>query len=198
MKLEDPLAPDVLRMYILLHADHEGGNVSAHLAHVVASAHSDLFYAYGAALCGLAGPLHGLANQQSLKWQLGLKQQLQELKMDVKTTNQEELSKIVLAQCREDFDHGRVIPGFGHAVLRSIDPRYKMMRNWGEKYGKDSDLIRLSNLCADEVSKFLRTHKKIACPYPNIDCGSGALLYHIVLLSWSFIPYYLVLPEHWA
>merc|ERR1719207_355601 len=59
---------DVTRLYLMLHADHEGGNVSAHTTHLVGSALSDPYYSYAAGVCGLAGPLHGLANQECLRW----------------------------------------------------------------------------------------------------------------------------------
>lgn len=51
---------DLLRLYLALHGDHEGGNVSAHATHLVGSALSDPFLSYSAGLQGLAGPLHGL------------------------------------------------------------------------------------------------------------------------------------------
>lgn len=50
---------DLLRLYLALHGDHEGGNVSAHTTHLVGSALSDPFLSYSAGLQGLAGPLHG-------------------------------------------------------------------------------------------------------------------------------------------
>lgn len=50
---------DLLRLYLALHGDHEGGNVSAHATHLVGSALSDPFLSYSAGLQGLAGPLHG-------------------------------------------------------------------------------------------------------------------------------------------
>ena len=48
----------------LYYSDHEGGNVSAHTTHLVASALSDAYLSYSAGIAGLAGPLHGLANQE--------------------------------------------------------------------------------------------------------------------------------------
>ena len=57
---------DYLRLYIAIHGDHEGGNVSAHTLHLVGSALSDPYLSYSAGLAGLAGPLHGLANQEVL------------------------------------------------------------------------------------------------------------------------------------
>jgi len=51
-----------MRLYIVIHADHEGGNVSAHASHLVGSTLADPYLAFSAAMAGLAGPLHGLAN----------------------------------------------------------------------------------------------------------------------------------------
>ena len=62
---------DVARMYFILHSDHESGNVSAHTGHLVASALSDVYYSISAMTNGLAGPLHGLANQEVLKLAAG-------------------------------------------------------------------------------------------------------------------------------
>lgn len=57
---------ELMRLYLAIHADHEGGNVSAHTCHLVGSALSDPYLSFAAALNGLAGPLHGLANQEVL------------------------------------------------------------------------------------------------------------------------------------
>ena len=54
---------ECIRGYLSIHADHEGGNVSAHTCHLVGSALADPYLSYSAAMNGLAGPLHGLANQ---------------------------------------------------------------------------------------------------------------------------------------
>lgn len=125
--LDSPVAADALRLYVLLHADHEGGNVSAHLAHCVNSAHSDIFYAFAAALCGLAGPLHGLASQDALLWQMKLLDWLSEEKQltldKTSADNAEKVKEAIREYAGKEFDAGRVIPGFGHAVLRDIDPR---------------------------------------------------------------------------
>jgi citrate synthase len=60
-----------MRLYITIHADHEGGNVSAHATHLVGSALSDPYLSFSAGMNGLAGPLHGLANQECLNYILG-------------------------------------------------------------------------------------------------------------------------------
>ena len=122
---------DVSRMYFILHSDHESGNVSAHTGHLVASALSDMYYALSAMINGLAGPLHGLANEQVLRWMQGVMD-----KMGGKVPTKEEMSQFVL----ETLNSGQVIPGFGHAVLRKTDPRYMAQREFCEKHLPD-DLI---------------------------------------------------------
>ena len=65
---DDPSFDELMRLYLCIHTDHEGGNASAHATHLVGSTLSDPYLAYGAGLNALAGPLHGLANQEVLKW----------------------------------------------------------------------------------------------------------------------------------
>ena len=52
---EDPQFTELMRLYLTIHADHEGGNVSAHTCHLVASALSDPYLSFAAAMNGLAG-----------------------------------------------------------------------------------------------------------------------------------------------
>eukprot|EP01056_Protomagalhaensia_sp_Gyna25_P005172 Protomagalhaensia_sp_Gyna_25__5171@NODE_612_length_3015_cov_64_037634_g474_i0_p1_GENE_NODE_612_length_3015_cov_64_037634_g474_i0NODE_612_length_3015_cov_64_037634_g474_i0_p1_ORF_typecomplete_len518_score53_17Citrate_synt/PF00285_21/2_9e64_NODE_612_length_3015_cov_64_037634_g474_i012832836 len=172
---EDPVAHDLLRLYILLHADHEGGNASAHTANIVSSAHADPFLAFGAAMCGLAGPLHGLANQECLRWQLKLKEYLG----DQDFGNSKDLRQKVHEYAEREFNNGRVIPGYGHAVLRTIDPRFLALKRWGEKHAPEDPLIKLNILCSEEIPKVLAKSPKVSNPHPNVDCGSGTALYSI-------------------
>lgn len=103
-----------MRLYLVLHMDHEGGNVSAHAVHLVGSALSDPFYSFSAGLNGLAGPLHGLANQEVLNWLLAFKEKYGE-----GWTEQN-----IVDHVDHTMKSGKVIPGFGHAVLRQTDSRY--------------------------------------------------------------------------
>merc|ERR1712037_566159 len=64
---------ELMRIYLVIHSDHEGGNVSAHATHLVGSALSDPYYSLSAGMNGLAGPLHGLANQECLNYLLRFK-----------------------------------------------------------------------------------------------------------------------------
>merc|ERR1712062_799965 len=68
IEYKDPMFTELMRLYLTIHTDHEGGNVSAHATHLVGSALSDPYLSFGAGMCGLAGPLHGLANQEVLVW----------------------------------------------------------------------------------------------------------------------------------
>ena len=60
----DPGFDELMRLYLCIHTDHEGGNASAHATHLVGSTLSDPYLAYAGGLNALAGPLHGLANQE--------------------------------------------------------------------------------------------------------------------------------------
>lgn len=76
MGYDDPNAIELMRLYQTIHSDHEGGNVSAHATHLVGSALSDPYLSFAAGMCGLAGPLHGLANQEVLRWIMDVQQEV--------------------------------------------------------------------------------------------------------------------------
>jgi citrate synthase len=111
---------DLLRLYLALHGDHEGGNVSAHATHLVGSALSDPFLSYSAGLLGLAGPLHGLAAQEVLRWIM----QMQD-KIGSKFTDED-----VRTYLWDTLKSGRVVPGYGHGVLRKPDPRFEALMDF--------------------------------------------------------------------
>jgi citrate synthase len=157
----------LMRLYLVLHSDHEGGNVSAHTCHCVGSALSDVYYSISAGLNGLAGPLHGLANQECLKW-------LQEVvKKFGGSMTDEQLDKFA----RETLDSGKVIPGYGHAVLRITDPRFIAFRQFGEKEIAADPVFKLACQVYDVVPKILQTIQKIKDPWPNVDAMSGSLIH---------------------
>jgi len=76
---------ELMRLYLSIHADHEGGNVSAHTTHLVGSALSDPYLSFASGMNGLAGPLHGLANQEVVRW---LEEMQLELGVNNPTTDQ--------------------------------------------------------------------------------------------------------------
>jgi citrate synthase len=167
---------DCMRLYLVLHSDHEGGNVSAHTCHLVGSALSDAYYSVSAGLNGLAGPLHGLANQECLNWVLDLKKQFKGVPSD------EQLTQFAW----DTLNGGKVIPGYGHAVLRVTDPRFTAFRAFGMKHFPDDPVMKLVDKVYTIVPEVLKQHGKAKNPWPNVDAGSGALLYHYGLREFSY------------
>lgn len=166
----------LMRLYLMLHCDHEGGNVSAFSALTVASALSDPYYAVSAGLNGLAGPLHGLANQECLKFVLEIRDHF-----GGAPTN-EELRQF----CWDRLESGKVIPGYGHAVLRCPDPRFTAFVNFGKEHIKDDPVFSIVSSLFDVVPGVLKEQGKAKNPWPNVDAGSGALLYHFGLTEFNF------------
>ncbi len=176
MGLPEPY-DDVARMYFIIHSDHESGNVSAHTTHLVASALSDAYYSLSAGLNGLAGPLHGLANQEVLKWIQGVMK-----KMDGKLPSEEEMKKFVW----DTLNSGQVIPGYGHAVLRKTDPRYMAQREFALKHLPDDPIFKFVSRLYDVVPDILREHGKAKNPWPNVDAHSGVIQWHYGLKEYDF------------
>ncbi|MBL7075734.1 citrate (Si)-synthase [candidate division KSB1 bacterium] len=171
---------NLMRLYLTLHCDHEGGNVSAFTSHVVASALSDPYYAVSAGLNGLAGPLHGLANQECLKFVLALKDKYSGVPDD------EALKKFTW----DTLNSGQVIPGYGHAVLRVTDPRFTAFHAFGQRVCPDDEVFKIVARLFAVVPDILKEQGKAKDPYPNVDAGSGSLLYHFGMTEF---PYYTVL-----
>lgn len=168
---------DVSRMYFIVHADHEAGNVSAHTGHLVASSLADIYLSTSSMINGLAGPLHGLANQEVLRW-------LQKVhdSMDGKIPTEEEMRKFVL----DTLDSGQVIPGYGHAVLRKTDPRYMLQREFSLKHLKEDPLFIYTDLLYKVVPEILLAKGKAKNPWPNVDAQSGVIQWHYGVKEYDF------------
>lgn len=168
---------DVARLYFLLHSDHESGNVSAHTGHLVASALSDIYYAISAMIDGLAGPLHGLANQEVLRWIQGVMDQ-----MGGKIPTEEEMKKFVW----DTLNSGQVVPGFGHAVLRKTDPRYQAQREFCLKHLPDDPIFKYVDVLYKVVPPILEEQGKAKNPWPNVDAQSGVIQWYYDLKEYDF------------
>ncbi len=175
MGIETPY-DELARLYFILHSDHESGNVSAHTTHLVSSALSDVYYSLSAGLNGLSGPLHGLANQEVLKWI----QQLVE-KMGENPTK-EDMEKFVW----DTLNSGQVIPGYGHAVLRKTDPRYAAQRDFSLKHLPDDPIFKMVSLLYEVVPEILREHGKAKNPWPNVDAHSGVIQWYYGVREYDF------------
>lgn len=168
---------DVARLYFILHSDHESGNVSAHTGHLVASALSDLYYSISSMLNGLAGPLHGLANQEVLRWIQSVRD-----KMGGKVPSEDEMKQFVW----ETLEKGQVIPGFGHAVLRKTDPRYTAQREFCQKHLAQDELFQYVDLLYKVVPPILKKQGKAKNPWPNVDAQSGVIQWHYGITEYDF------------
>ncbi|KPA78549.1 putative mitochondrial citrate synthase [Leptomonas pyrrhocoris] len=167
---------DCMRLYLSIHVDHEGGNVSAHTTTLVASALSDPYLAFSAGLNGLAGPLHGLANQEVLKYLFSMQDRV---KADgVNVSDEAALEKALTKYTWELLKAGHVVPGYGHAVLRKTDPRYMCQRDFCLRHHFEDDLFKLVNTIYKIMPDILTEHGKTKNPYPNVDAHSGVLLQH--------------------
>jgi citrate synthase len=173
---DEPEFADMMRLYLVLHSDHEGGNVSAFTTRVVGSALSDPYYSLAAGLCGLAGPLHGLANQECLIF-------IQEMMQKYGGAPTE---KQVEEYAWEVLNSGKVVPGYGHAVLRVTDPRFTAFHAFGEKHFPDDPVFASVARCFKVVPKVLTEHGKAKSVWPNVDAGSGALLFHYGLTEMNY------------
>jgi len=157
----------LMRLYMVIHADHEGGNVSAHATHLVGSALSNPYYSFSAGMNGLAGPLHGMANQNVMHW---LNKMCREI--GIENPSEEQIRDYAFAT----LDKGQVIPGYGHAVLRKTDPRFTVQLDFAKKYKPDAPLIQLVDKIYKVVPDVLASKGKIKNPWPNVDAISGSLL----------------------
>ena len=166
----------LMQLYFMLHCDHEGGNVSAFASHTVASALSDPYYAVSAGLNGLAGPLHGLANQECLKFVLSVRDEFDGV------PSEDELKQY----CWDRLNNGRVIPGYGHAVLRCPDPRFTAFIKFGQEHIKDDEVFSIVDRLFNVVPGVLKEHGKAKNPWPNVDAASGSLLYYYGLREFNF------------
>jgi citrate synthase len=176
--IDDPTGEfaNLMRLYLVLHCDHEGGNVSAHTCHCVGSALSDAYYAVSAGLNGLAGPLHGLANQMCLKWVIMVKEKFGGVPTD------DELKQFAW----DTLNSGQVIPGYGHAVLRVTDPRFTAFHEFGARVCPDDPFYQIVAKVFKVIPGVLKEHGKAKDPWPNVDAASGCLLYHFGMTEFQY------------
>ncbi len=158
---------ELCRLFMTLHADQENGNASAHTSHLVGSTLSDLFLSCSAGLNALAGPLHGLASQETLRWLLELKSRYRGL------PTHEELEQFAIQTLKE----GKVIPGYGHGVLRRTDTRFTAQFKFAERYMPEDPLFMLVKRVYEVMPRILQNTGKVNNPYPNVDAISATLQY---------------------
>ena len=174
---EDEGFKELMRLYMTIHADHEGGNVSAHATHLVGSALSDVYLSYAAGMNGLAGPLHGLANQEVIKWIFEMRETL---------NTDEPTNEQIADYVKKTLSEGKVVPGYGHAVLRKTDPRFTAQMEFGKKHMPDDPLVKTVWNIYETVPPILQSLGKIKNPWPNVDAHSGSLLVHYGMVEYEY------------
>lgn len=174
---EDESFKELMRLYLTIHADHEGGNVSAHATHLVGSALSDPYYSFAAGMTGLAGPLHGLANQEVIRW-------IEELQENLGT--QEPTKEQIAEYIKSTLAAGKVVPGYGHAVLRKTDPRFTAQMEFAKVHCPENPTVKTVWNVYEVAPPILEGTGKIKNPWPNVDAHSGALLKHYGLVEEDF------------
>lgn len=177
MGVENPEYKELMRLYLVIHSDHEGGNVSAHTSKLVGSSLSDAYYSLSAGINGLAGPLHGLANQAVIRWILNVKE-----KLGGGVPTKEQLKKFLW----DTLNGGRVVPGYGHAVLRKTDPRYIAQREFALEHLPDDEIFQIVSLLYEVTPDILKEHGKAKNPWPNVDAHSGCLQVHYGVTEYDF------------
>ncbi len=174
---EDESFRELMRLYLTIHADHEGGNVSAHATHLVGSALSDPYLSFAAGMTGLAGPLHGLANQEVIRW---IEEMCKELNSDQPSKEQ------IAAYIQKTLTEGKVVPGYGHAVLRKTDPRFTAQMEFAKRHCPDDPTVKTVWNIYEVAPPILENTGKIKNPWPNVDAHSGSLLKHYGLVEEDF------------
>jgi citrate synthase len=174
---EDESFRELMRMYLTIHSDHEGGNVSAHTTHLVGSALSDPYLSFAAGMNGLAGPLHGLANQEVIKWIFEMQKAL-----GTETPTGDQIADYV----KKTLSEGKVVPGYGHAVLRKTDPRFSAQQEFAKKHMPKDPVVNTVWRIFETVPPILQSLGKIKNPWPNVDAHSGALLIHYGMKEYDY------------
>ncbi len=156
----------LMRVFDILHFDHGGGNLSTFIGKAVASGHEDMYGSLIGAMSGLAGPLHGMANQECLRF----------LKRALNEVGDPTDSDKVNAFLNKLWDNKEKLFGFGHAVLRVEDPRATVQYKLGEEICSEHPLFLMAKAMRIQGVEFLKKQPKVSNPYPNVDSVSGSLL----------------------
>ncbi|MGL1934095.1 MAG: citrate (Si)-synthase, partial [Fibrobacterales bacterium] len=158
--------PELMRVFNVLHFDHGGGNLSTLVGKAVASGQEDVYGSLISAMCALAGPLHGMANQECLNF----------IKMVLDKVPEPEDHDQLYRFIEEHFNAGGKVYGFGHAVLRKQDPRATVLYEIGDRVALHDKHYRMARALKDVAVEFLEKQPKVADPYPNVDAVSGSVL----------------------
>lgn len=171
---------EVMRLFYILHMDHGGGNLSAFTGKVIASGLADMYMSIAGAMCALAGPRHGFANQSSLEF-------VKEAHARLGDFPTEKDTEVFI---RDKLMKKELVYGFGHAVLRVEDPRATIFYDFAKEHFSNHPLVKVAFKIREVGTKVMKENPKVSCPYPNVDAMSGTLL---TAAGFSYHEYYTVL-----
>jgi citrate synthase len=170
-----PVEERVMDVALILHADH-GMNASTFAAMQVASTLSDIYFAVGAGIAALNGPLHGGANADSLR-------QLEEIGAPEDVDD----------WFRQARAEKRKVIGFGHRVYKTYDPRARILRPLAhllaEDHARTGKLMAIAERLEDRVVSTLGEEKGV---FPNVDFFSGVVYDALGIPSTMFTPLFAV------
>ncbi len=154
------------KLFNILHFDHGGGNLSAFVGKAVASGLEDMYGSIASAMCALAGPRHGKANQDCLEF----------VRFVLEAVGEKATEADVETFIRKRLAENQLVFGFGHAVLRVEDPRATVQFNYVKEHYPNHPLVKIAQLLRTAGSKVLAENPKISDPHANVDAVSGTLL----------------------
>jgi citrate synthase len=169
-KKPDKVMEHVFDVALILHADHEL-NASTFAARVTAATLSDIYSSVTSAIGALKGPLHGGANEDVIR-----------LLLEVGSADK------AVERVHEMLANKVKIPGMGHRVYRTEDPRATHLRHMSEDLGKSTgheDLYLMSK----RVEETVRAEKKLN---PNVDFYSASTYYSLGIPIDLFTPIFAV------
>lgn len=170
-KRPDEVMERTFDVALILHADHEL-NASTFAARVTAATLSDIYSAITSAIGALKGPLHGGANEDVIRLLL---------KAEGKPEKAVAIVKDMLANKMK-------IPGFGHRVYRTEDPRATHLRRFSEELGRRTGHLDLY-LASSEIEKLVKSEKKLNA---NVDFYSASTYYSLGIPVDLFTPVFAV------
>lgn len=177
MGFNDPVLDELSRLHLCTHIDHGGGSASCFGVRVVGSTLSDPFMAWSAGVNGLAGPLHGRANEEVMRFLRKLQAFL-----DGRAPSR----NLLRAFFQRTLDGGGVIPGYGHTTLLATDPRFYLQRAFAREFMADDPMCALVDALFHVVPDVLREQGKVRNPWPNVDAHSGVLMHNRGLTRLDF------------
>lgn len=169
-KKPDDLMERAFDVALTLHADHEL-NASTFAARVTAATLSDIYSAATSAIGALKGPLHGGANEDVIR-----------MLLEVDNANR------AVQQVRDRLGMKMKIPGFGHRVYRTVDPRAKQLKLMSEELGR-----RTGHLHLYEISRQIEEAVKVVKGLnANVDFYSASTYYSLGIPIDLFTPIFAV------